>query len=731
MVLCTLISVSTLGGIIVNADTYDEFRSLEGKYEFIATIKTKNGNKNLVFSDEKFAEQKSSTDNSGDHIKGEDLTITPKYKSSFDINGVTGDIMYFDTGYKYNGQGANIYYYTVLCYNTGEPIYLDSRDHNKTISGKNLSGVDIYLYTFSNNEEIMSATNFTVGTYETAKHTIVYDITNTAYISETENLTKWNRESLERLVPDVQGTTYNVIGAVEEKYSAFKWSDFTDNKCKIAYYSCVGNQGGVFLYAGDSKNNKIYLYDKDKNSNLKSTPTYKQKLTLTSSNDMPLSSLIVAGAYAGFDDKSGVATKLGSAWDFDEDLYGSDYFYSYKDLNNKSAVNDMRGSDESVSDYLKRLFTVVVPGKKLKSVGYWYIMLDYTFGETKDNGTYRYASWKMGGTKRLIITVNDIGAVTIVAQFTNRSSVGPSLYAIDADRINVNLSFTGTDKEYECKIQVFDIKDINVNKLSPDGAGTEASVLKDNSKALFSAHSDKLKRNSNDRITCDDKDFKVNNYGTFFITQNDGTNTLLEEGKYYVEIAARVKGSSTYEIKWSVLTIGKKDEKTGLAVDPDRDSDSETSGTTSTIEKIEANRELTFAEERKIDNLNKEIDNKLEMERWAWVYIIMAVCGIVILVYSLLLIVVYYFDLFNSLTEVSFYHKLTFGHMYPVGSAANIEHLKLDEESKVIYATHKTAWISFAIGVIASSILLNGRAVVVAFISLVNWFSNLISNIGG
>ena len=69
--------------------------------------------------------------------------------------------------------------------------------------------------------------------------------------------------------------------------------------------------------------------------------------------------------------------------------------------------------------------------------------------------------------------------------------------------------------------------------------------------------------------------------------------------------------------------------------------------------------------------------------------------------------------------------------MYPVGSAANIEHLKLDDERKVIYATHKTAWISFAIGVIASSILLNGRAVVVAFISLVNWFSNLISNIGG
>ena len=110
----------------------------------------------------------------------------------------------------------------------------------------------------------------------------------------------------------------------------------------------------------------------------------------------------------------------------------------------------------------------------------------------------------------------------------------------------------------------------------------------------------------------------------------------------------------------------------------------------------------------------------------------MSLCGIIILVYSILLLLVYYFDLFNSITEVSLFHKLTFGSMYPVGSADNIEHLRIDGDSKVIYATHKTVWSSFIIGVLASAVLLNGRTIVITFIRLITWFSELIlKNIGG
>ena len=65
-------------------------------------------------------------------------------------------------------------------------------------------------------------------------------------------------------------------------------------------------------------------------------------------------------------------------------------------------------------------------------------------------------------------------------------------------------------------------------------------------------------------------------------------------------------------------------------------------------------------------------------------------------------------------------------------SADNIEHLRIDGDSKVIYATHKTVWSSFIIGVLASAVLLNGRTIVITFIRLITWFSELIlKNIGG
>ena len=122
---------------------------------------------------------------------------------------------------------------------------------------------------------------------------------------------------------------------------------------------------------------------------------------------------------------------------------------------------------------------------------------------------------------------------------------------------------------------------------------------------------------------------------------------------------------------------------------------------------------------------------KAENDRWGIVYIVLAFFGMVILAYSLLLIVVYYFDLFNSLTEVSLYHKLTLGNMYPVGSASNIEHLNLDFEGRVKYVTHKTAWFVFVIGVIASAVLMNGQKIVLLFLHIAYWFEYLITHISG
>ena len=150
------------------------------------------------------------------------------------------------------------------------------------------------------------------------------------------------------------------------------------------------------------------------------------------------------------------------------------------------------------------------------------------------------------------------------------------------------------------------------------------------------------------------------------------------------------------------------------------------------VSRVEAYRDLEFADERRIDDLNRRINSHYESEAWNTVYIGVSCCGIFFLVYSVILLLAYYIDLLNSVTEVSILHKLTFGRMYPVGSAENIEHLSLGNNDKgIVYATHKTIWVTFIIGVLASALLLNMEAIVVSFIYLSSWFENIIRGIRG
>ena len=322
--------------------------------------------------------------------------------------------------------------------------------------------------------------------------------------------------------------------------------------------------------------------------------------------------------------------------------------------------------DVSDNELLKQLFTIKVPGSKFNKRGYWYIALDYVLGEAKDKAvnTYTFASYRYEHTCRAVIGVKEAGEKELVADFDNRSTLSSSKYYIDDESIVVGLDFIGKPNFY-CKVNVYDIKDINEDKIK-DGIGVEKEVLKEGYKALYSAETDKIKLDKNNNPECDLENFKVK-YGAYHIP----IESINQIGTYYIEVSAKeVKGSKNI-IKWFKIEI----IESGVSEISGNDSIEES--VINERNSIEANRELTFAEERKIDEINKEIANRLEFERWSWVYTIMSLCGIIILVYSILLLLVYYFDLFNSITEVSLFHKLTFGSMYPVGSADNIEHLRI------------------------------------------------------
>ena len=220
-------------------------------------------------------------------------------------------------------------------------------------------------------------------------------------------------------------------------------------------------------------------------------------------------------------------------------------------------------------------------------------------------------------------------------------------------------------------------------------------------------------------------------------------NTTIEiNGKKYTFNANGECTSDTSGVKFEQTTYevakssGSSTEVSGTTEVSSDSSGSGNGGSTYTGEDYSAYQssrltvdeyDLTFDQERRIDEINKDRDRREDEARWQWVYIILSLSGILVLIYSLLLILFYYIDLFNSVTEVSLLHKLTFGRMYPVGSKDNIEHLRLESSKDgPIYATHVTIWSTFVFGVLSSALLLNMRTVVILFLNLTNWFSSLL-----
>ena len=205
-----------------------------------------------------------------------------------------------------------------------------------------------------------------------------------------------------------------------------------------------------------------------------------------------------------------------------------------------------------------------------------------------------------------------------------------------------------------------------------------------------------------------------------------------ENGTYYVIIALKDSKSAFISKYFKVDVVDEKD--LFLYGGNSQSSDSKDGGTEeeSVIPdrtQIEAHRELTYEEQKKIDKINNDRQNAMEMGLWSWIYRFSFLCGICLLVYSLLLLVAYYIDVFNSFTDFSLTKTLTFGRMYPVGSRKNMESLNLsrDKDSKTYYTTNVTIWVSFCIGVLASALLMNAQTIIIAFLDLANWFNNILS----
>lgn len=764
-IICIIIVVIELIAVVnltewndVNAAEYDYTYY---QYDWNAEITTDIGTEVIKGDTGAFESTGNSSGYRGDgnHIKGNPIKFYPSINYKSDDDSVTmnnGRVMYFVCSSMNSGKLS--YEYTYLCYNDGTPIIVDEKDNNKLAGGGSLKDVSIYLYKSEKNR----ASNIDEDEYineqlqvrENWTPVSIMDITRCDKVSTDSSLDNAS-------IDEIKNIGYAYRGSAKTNIK-LKWSDFngdSDGKCYIALIDW-GETSARFVYVDSSQNGRFgqpicLLTKADKNDNLRTKPKYKSKISMNRSTTQKLpTKMFVAGAYAGLNGNN-PAKKITNAYSFSSETNSTEVFYFEKSLTDQKVAAGDIGASKDTAEMLKKYLSITVPKEQFKK-GYYYIALDYILGESINvqNETYDNASWNNGGTIHFVIIVKEKGDEEIAADFRNASTLSSNAYALkkkeknddgsykdvddDDAELLVCLKFSGgKSKIYKSEINIYDYANVvnNEDKIK-NGEAKKSDIVSSTAKSLVHLSTNNLKLDNpsggNKVASCDDKNFKTDVYGRVHIKLKD----IGGVGTYYAAISVKPSEKDDNEYtRWVKFKITEtKEEAEAEGAELIQGGSKEYTRQESIYEErtaIEANRELTFAEERKIDTLNKELDNKLEMERWGLVYTIMALCGIVILVYSILMIVVYYLDLFNSLTEVSLYHKLTFGHMYPVGSADNLEHLRINEDSKVIYATHKTAWGSFVIGVLASAILLNGRTVVVIFIRLINWFSSLIANIGG
>lgn len=133
-------------------------------------------------------------------------------------------------------------------------------------------------------------------------------------------------------------------------------------------------------------------------------------------------------------------------------------------------------------------------------------------------------------------------------------------------------------------------------------------------------------------------------------------------------------------------------------------------------------RELNYDEQKSVDRITAELSNEANSEQWSFVFIASAFLGILLLIYSISLLLGFYIDIFNVFTEFSVLGFLTGNAL--LGVASETEKKGINKENgktaiKVI--SHKDIWLIFGVGIIFSTLLLNGQALMRIIIKLFNW----------
>lgn len=143
-------------------------------------------------------------------------------------------------------------------------------------------------------------------------------------------------------------------------------------------------------------------------------------------------------------------------------------------------------------------------------------------------------------------------------------------------------------------------------------------------------------------------------------------------------------------------------------------------------------RSLSFDEYKRVEEINRSRESEDFRNRWSLIFTLFSFCGVVVMMYSLVLVLAFYLDIFNPLTEISLFNKLTFGVAYPLAHLEDEKFVSMGkgEGKGVKFISHKGVWTIFVIGVLASAVMLQSQTFIIYIMRLWGWIQSTLQSFG-
>ena len=137
---------------------------------------------------------------------------------------------------------------------------------------------------------------------------------------------------------------------------------------------------------------------------------------------------------------------------------------------------------------------------------------------------------------------------------------------------------------------------------------------------------------------------------------------------------------------------------------------------------------LTYSDWKKMQDIKDELQYKKDTWLVRFMNVLSMIMGIILIIFAILFMIAYWIDIFNTFTDVSILHFISFGNLYPVADKMTETYLK-NNMGNTKFVTFKDVVILGLIMIACGILFLNTFALINFIVHVFNYFMYLFGGV--